>query len=702
MDDLGLDVEPAPTPACDLDALLHRLLGPEAEFRPQQREAIEAVLKDGARVLVVERTGWGKSAVYWLATRCWRDQGHGPTLIISPLLSLMRDQLRAAEKLGLRAETVNSLNPEDWKRILAALEADAVDVLLVSPERLANDEFRAEYLPAIQKSMGLFVVDEVHCISEWGHDFRPDYRRIAAIIRTLPTSVPVLGTTATANARVQDDVAEQFGANSSKIVGALARRSLRLKTLRLDDQAARLAWLAEYLPRVSGSGIVYCLTVADTERVASWLQANGIDAYAYNGRLQAEDREPLESALQRNEVKALVATVALGMGYDKPDLGFVIHYQRPGSVISYYQQVGRAGRAVDDADGILLSGREDDDIGDYFIRTAFPPANEMAEVIAEFDRVDTATISQLEPRLNIPRGRLGAIIKLLEVDGAIARDRERRGAYLRTGNPWAYDDERVERVTRLREVELEQMQAYMSHEGCLMQFLTAALDDPATEPCGRCMNCMNEPLSDDVTEETVVRAVDFLQRSNRLIEPRKRWPAGAVEELRGAIAPPNEPGWALSIAGDAGWGRRVVEARYHAHELGPDVIRAAAELIGERWDPSAGDGWWVTSIPSRRRPRFVAEAAEAVAKLLGLPYRDGVVSKTVDAPPQTQMQNSATQLRNTHGSMGVVEAPLPGPVILIDDIVDSRWTMAVAGHLLLENGSGPVYPFAFAEAGGGG
>ena len=306
MRDFGFGSQAEPTPHCDLERLLHRMLGPGAEFRHQQREAIEAVLRDGARVLLVERTGWGKSAVYWLATRCWRDQGHGPTLIISPLLSLMRDQLRAATRLGLRAETVNFMNRDDWKRILEALEADTVDVLLVSPERLANDEFRAEYLPAIQKSMGLFVVDEVHCISDWGHDFRPDYRRIAAIIRTLPGSVPVLGTTATANVRVQDDVAEQFHKSASKIVGPLARRSLRLKTLK-----------------------------------------------------------------QRNDIKALVATVALGMGYDKPDLGFVIHYQRPGSVIAYYQQAGRAGRAVHDADGILLSGREDDDIQDCFIRTAF-------------------------------------------------------------------------------------------------------------------------------------------------------------------------------------------------------------------------------------------------------------------------------------------------------------------------------------------
>jgi len=673
-------------------------LGPDAEFRPQQREAVEAVLRDGARVMLVQRTGWGKSAVYWLATRVWRDEGHGPTLIISPLLSLMRDQLRAAANLGLRAATVNSSNRDDWSRILRELEADEVDVLLISPERLANDEFRSEYLPAIQRSMGLFVVDEVHCISDWGHDFRPDYRRIASILKTLPASVPVLGTTATANARVQDDVAEQLGSAATKIVGPLARRSLRLNTLKLEDQAERLAWLAHYLQHVPGSGIVYCLTVDDTERVAGWLQANGFDARAYNGRMSTEEREPLEAALLRNEVKALVATVALGMGYDKPDLGFVVHYQRPGSVIAYYQQVGRAGRAVRDADGILLSGREDDDIQEYFIRSAFPPAEQIQQVLDTLSSVDTATVRFLETRLNIRHRRLETILKLLEVDGAVARD---RGRYFRTASPWEYDADRIEHVTHLREQEVEQMREYMEHDGCLMLFLTSALDDPNREPCGRCMNCRATPPPALVSEATVRQAVDFLQRSHRPIEPRMRWAPGAVDELGGAIGSPNEVGRALSIYGDAGWGRRVAEARNTAGSFGPDLIQAATECIRDEFHPSPTDGWWVTSIPSRRRTRLVTDAASAIADQLGLPCRDGVIAKVIDAPRQQQMENGAMQLRNAHSSMGVVEMPLPGPVILVDDIVDSRWTLTVAGHLLRTHGSGPVHPFAFAVASGG-
>lgn len=682
----------------DLDGLLRQLLGGEAEFRPHQRDAVEALLEEGARVLLVQRTGWGKSAVYWLATRVWRDEGHGPTLIISPLLSLMRDQIRAAESLGLRAATVNSANRDDWKEVLRALEADEIDVLLISPERLANDDFRRLYLPAIQGSMGLFVVDEVHCISDWGHDFRPDYRRIAAIIESLPPSMPVLGTTATANARVQHDVAAQLGAAATTIGGALGRRSLRLSTLTMKDQATRLAWLARYVPELPGSGIIYCLTVADTERVAAWLQLGGIDAHAYNGPMRPEEREPLELALRDNKVKALVATVALGMGYDKPDLGFVVHYQRPGSVISYYQQVGRAGRAVVDADGILLSGREDDEIADFFIRNAFPPEAQAQEVLDVVAGKNGATIRFLETKLNLRYGRLEMILKLLDMDGAVTRE---RGRYYRTDKRWEYDEERIARVTALRHEEVVQMRDYMSQQGCLMLFLTSALDDPNTEPCGRCMNCRGEPPPSAVEPEVVRRAISFLRRDHRPISPRKRWAPDAVVGLNGNIKPPNEPGVALAIYRDAGWGHSVSDARQTGGSLDEGLIGASAKLLADTWGPSVEGGWWVTSIPSRRRPRLVEDAARAVAERLGLPYRDDVLAVTGDVPPQAEMQNGAMQLRNAHSALEAATGALPGPVILIDDLVDSGWTLTLAGHLLRTNGSGAVHPFVFAEVTGG-
>ena len=461
------------------------MFGAGATFRDGQREAIDAVVRDGSRTLVVERTGWGKSLVYWIATRVRRDQGTGPTLIVSPLLSLMRNQIEAADRLGLRAVTINSANRDDWASIEDDLAADRIDVLFVSAQRFANEDFNARLLPGIQRSIGMFVVDEAHCISDWGHEFVPDYRRIGRLLPSLGPDVPVLGTTATANDRVVEDVAKQLGDDVVVIRGPLARDTLDLDAIPLRDQAERLAWLAEHLPAMPGAGIVYCLTVADTQRVSGWLRGRGIDARPYSADIAPEEREALEQDLLANRLKALVATVALGMGFDKPDLGFVVHYQRPGSPIAYYQQVGRAGRAVERAYGILLSGREDDAIAEYFLSTAFPPTARMQEILAALEKVDSATIRGLQAQVNLPYGQIEKALKLLEVDGAVAKD---RGRFVRTAMPWEQDEAWVAAVLEARRRELASMQAYVDTTDCRMEFLGRLLNDPAAGPCGHCAN----------------------------------------------------------------------------------------------------------------------------------------------------------------------------------------------------------------------
>ena len=621
------------TPDIDTDDLpqrhLETMLGPAATFRAGQREAIEAIASDGERALVVQRTGWGKSLVYWIGTRLRRDEGHGPTLIISPLLALMRNQIAMAERLGVRAATINSGNQAEWDDVQAGLAADAIDVLLISPERLANERFTRDVLPSIRGSIGLFVVDEAHCISDWGHDFRPDYRRIGRILRTLDRRVPVLATTATANDRVVADIVEQLGEGVRVFRGPLTRDSLKLDAITLGDQAERLAWLAEVLPGLPGSGIVYCLTVADTQRVATFLTTQGIDARAYNASLTTEEREALEDALIANEMKALVATVALGMGFDKPDLGFVVHYQRPGSAIAYYQQVGRAGRAVESAYGVLLSGREDDDIAEWFMKTAFPPTVHMQAILTALEGVDSMSASGIERKVNLPKGQIAQALKLLELDGAVARDGSR---YLRTPNPWQQDEERIERVLAARRLELGQMQAYMRHDGCYMEFLARLLDDPAAAPCGRCSNDVGRGLPREVDADRVVAAISFLKRDLRTIKPRLMWPADAVPGLSGRISPPNEIGCALCVYGDAGWGRAVQRGKNVDGAFSGELVVASARAIRDRWRPQPAPEW-VTAMPSTAQRGIVDRFARSLASELHLPYVE-CLSVLDGAPPQ--------------------------------------------------------------------
>ena len=496
-----------------LTIALRTLTGrPDASFRDGQREAIEALVDHRARVLVVQRTGWGKSAVYFLSTHLLRQQGLGPTLLISPLLALMRNQIEAAERLGLRCMTINSSTSTTIGELRSRLHDDAVDLLLVSPERLANPEFAEVIMPMVGSRPGLIVIDEVHCISDWGHDFRPDYRRIGRLVDRLAGSqVPILGCTATANDRVVSDVGAQLGAELTTFRGPLRREGLALSTIRLDRQAERLAWLAEAIPDLDGSGIVYCLTVRDVQNVADWLTSRGIAAEAYYGDLGDEFRLEAERKLQTNELKVLVATTALGMGYDKPDLSFVIHFQSPGSPVAYYQQVGRAGRALERSRGVLLRGLEDEDIQNYFIERAFAADYIVNDVLKAFERFDGPVPAlRVQNMVNVSWGTLELVLKQLDVDGALRRTSGQ--TYERTLQPWDYPTARVEQVTTARRREQQAMIDYFTTRECRMRFLANLLDDPADESCGLCDNCRGDSDQRELQVELVAEAERFLRK----------------------------------------------------------------------------------------------------------------------------------------------------------------------------------------------
>ncbi|MCY4287088.1 MAG: RecQ family ATP-dependent DNA helicase [Aestuariivita sp.] len=686
----------------DALGLLRVAMDDEAvDFREGQWEAIDALVNRRERLLVVQRTGWGKSSVYFIATRILRDGGRGPTLIVSPLLALMRNQVEAADRLGIRALTINSTNREIWPEQQRAIRDDVADALLISPERLANDDFVENVLLPIAKRVGLLVVDEAHCISDWGHDFRPDYRRLVNVLQRIPENVPILGTTATANNRVVADVQAQLGDIGIQR-GTLMRQTLALQTLRLPSQAARLAWLAEHVGSLPRTGIIYTLTKRDADQVAHWLQEHGVSARAYYSGVTSNDfkdsdayRQHLEGQLLKNEIKALVATTALGMGYDKPDLGFVVHYQAPSSIVAYYQQVGRAGRGIEYAAGILMSGDEDGNIHEYFRRSAFPKEQWVIAILEALEESDGLSVPQLEEEVNLRRGQIEQVLKFLSVE-LPAPTIKSGSRWQRTPVSYRMDHERVRRLTEKRQTEWEEVHDYIDEEGCLMEFLAEALDDVDPRPCGKCASCLGRPIVEpSFTLATAITAARFLRHSELPLECKKQVARDAFAEydFRGNMPDElrAETGRILSRWGDAGWGQLVTDDKL-AGRFRDELVDAVMEMLNDRWQPTPPPEW-VTCVPSRNQPDLVPNFARRLADALGLPF-EPIVAKMKDNDPQKAQQNRFHQCRNLDGVFAI-EGPIPeGSVLLVDDVVDSSWTLTVIAALLRQSGCGPVWPLA--------
>jgi ATP-dependent DNA helicase RecQ len=669
---------------------LRALAGDHARLRDDQWTAIEALVADRSRALVVQRTGWGKSAVYFVATALLRARGAGPTVIVSPLLALMRNQVEAAERAGIHARTINSANIEDWDQIYAEVADGAADVLLVSPERLNNPSFRDQVLPKLSAAAGLLVIDEAHCISDWGHDFRPDYRRIRTLLDDLPPGVPVLATTATANARVTQDIAEQLGGHTLVLRGTLERDSLRLAVLTLPTAHQRLGWLAARLADLPGSGIIYTLTVAAAYEAAAFLREQGFEVAAYSGKDDVSERTSAEQALIENRVKALVATSALGMGFDKPDLGFVVHLGAPQSPVAYYQQIGRAGRAVQSAEVILLPGREDKDIWAYFASLAFPPERQVRATLATLSEAGgTMSTAALETHVDLSRGRLEQMLKVLDVDGAVKRV---TGGWVATGSPWSYEAERYERVSAERAREQDAMLGYLATDACRMEYLRQQLDDPEATPCGRCDNCTGKHWPADVPEASSGAARDRLLRPGVEVEPRRMWPSG-LTEAKGKIAAglQAEPGRALGRLTDLGWGSTLRTLFAGPDEPArPELLDAIVKVLAA-WDWVQRPAGIVT-MASLTRPVLIGSLGERIAAIGRMPYL-GTVSYRGDGPGPRR-HNSAQRVRSLWDAFEVPE--VSGPVLLVDDRIESGWTMTVAAKLLRESGATAVLPLALA------
>lgn len=682
---------------------------PDATFREGQWEAIHALVEDRKKLLVVQRTGWGKSSVYFVSTKLLREKGYGPTIIISPLLALMRNQLNAAQRLGVHAVTLNSANEADWDQIGQQITADTIDCLLISPERLANEDFYNTMFMAMADRIGLLVVDEAHCISDWGHDFRPDYRRILNILQRMPPNMPVLGTTATANDRVINDITSQLG-DLEVQRGPLARQSLALQTVTGLDRSRRLIWLSQVIKKQPRSGIVYVLTKRDARQVSAWLIQQGIDSAAYYKGVQKSGfddsnqyREYLEAQLLSNDLKVLVATTALGMGYDKPDLSFVIHFQAPGSIVGYYQQVGRAGRGISHAVGVLLSGREDEKIHTFFRRSAFPTERQVKAVLEALERFDGLTLRGMMEVINLRKGQIEKVLKLLSVENPSPVLKEGSRWY-RTSVPFRMDHDRIEHLTGQRETEWQEVQDYLAYDGCLMDYLRRSLDDPSSGPCGKCANCVDHPiLKAEVTQQALIEASLFLRHSELPLKPKVQVAANAFpiygfkgnlpEELRA------ETGRILSRWGDGGWAELVEEGKAQG-QFSDELVDAMADMIQYRWELEH-EPVWICAVPSLIHTHLVPEFAARLGQRLGLPFFD-VVTKSIQNEQQKYQQNRFHQCKNLDGAFSIAPDLPEGPVLLFDDVVDSGWTMTVVAALLRQQGANHVYPIALASSATGG
>ena len=675
---------------CEAEEIIKQLYGNDAVFREGQYEAIEATMMHN-RSLVVQKTGWGKSLVYFACTKLLRKRGRGVTMVVSPLLVLMQNQIEAAEKMGLICDSLNSSTKERRDNILNSLKRNELDLILVTPETLFREDVQRS-LPQI--NIGLFVIDEAHCISDWGHDFRLQYGDLKKVIASLPSNVPVLATTATANDRVVADLQQQLGGDVYISRGPLTRESLSIQVVPLENRNERYAWILQSITKLPGSGIIYCLTQRDCDYLAAFLQDNGVTAKAYYSRGGDEGEainQDIEERFRNNQIKAVVATIKLGMGYDKGDIAFVIHFQMPQNIVSYYQQIGRAGRNIPRAYTFLMGGKEDQDIINYFIRTAFPTEEEMNQIMGYVLKEEGISGYQLQTRLNIRSARLDKALAFLCHDGFVIKEGSK---YYATPKTYVYNKAHYDAVSAIREAEMQRMKELMTTKECYSKFIAHSLDDHSAKDCGHCANCLGkEIVSTEVQPHFLDLATQFLEQLIIPIEPRKQWAASTVT-TRTRIRYINQVGFALAKYGESGYGALVKENKYQNKSFCDELVGKSARELSSLVKEKQID--CICCVPSLRS-NLVMDFTRRLADTLKLPFCDLLVKQ--HAQQQKEMENSAYQCANAFTSFSVKEGvEVPKRILLVDDIVDSKWTLTVCGYRLMEQGCQEVYPFALADS----
>ena len=652
------------------------------QFHDLQWQVIENLLA-GRRVLFIEKTGFGKSLCFQFPA----TQLDGVTIVFSPLIALMRDQVRSMQDKGIRAAAINSNQEDDENAtIITNAQNNQLDILYIAPERMEN---AAWITAAREMKIAMVVIDEAHCISMWGQSFRPNYRRIVNLVRLLPRNFPVLATTATATPRVQEDIIEQVGTDLIPIRGQLMRSNIRLFVVHVESEDEKFFWLAEYLPKLKKTGIVYTGTQANTDIFSNWLQFLKFNSAAYSGRLDAESRMRIETDFINNKYDCVVSTNALGMGIDKPDIRFIIHTQVPQSPIHYYQEIGRAGRDGQEAFAILLyNAKEDRELPQSFVDGSKPPIKMYNKVI-EVTKRELLGLNDIIRRTNLKKTHVEIILSDLMDQGIINQQIIRNSKkYFFNPDAPALDLTAFETLRNAQNQELERMLEYTGISSCRMQYLCNYLGDERQGACGVCDNDARQHMRVVATEAMKQQLQEFRETFFPVLE---------VETTKSKIV----NGVAASYYGVSNVGAALRHSKYEGGGDFPDwLLRLTLKAFRKYYGNTKFD--LILYVPPTESGDLVKNFAEKISRTLGIPISHKLV-KTAETSPQKVFQSGISKKDNVHGKFAYqTPAEIAGKsILLIDDIFDSGYTIKEIGQYLTNIGAATIAPLVIARTVGG-
>lgn len=649
-------------------------------FYDEQWEAIDKLLK-GQRILMIQRTGFGKSLVFQFSAILL----NGTTVIFSPLIALMREQVNRLKELGLPAAYINStLTPEEKQEALQNAEKGKYKLLYIAPERQEDEEWQK----VVQRMrLGMVVVDEAHCISTWGHDFRPSYRRIVNVVKQLQTDFPVLACTATATIKVQQDIEVQFDNSRLTVLrGNLSRPNFALKVIHCEKQEDKMAGVLQIVSSLKGTGVIYCGTQAETEIYSKWLDFNGIKVTNYNAGLEDETRKRIEIDFVNDVYKCVVSTNALGMGMDKPNLRFVIHTQIPASPLHYYQEIGRAGRDGFDTQVILFYTPEDDELPQSFIKNN-KPAIKYYHRLIEILQTESLGLHGIIRKINRKQTAVNVILADLIDQGIVIKNNNGKSPrYELKFNAPQLITHGFEELRNAKLADYEHMKGYMATKSCRMGYLQNYLGDRVTSSCGKCDNDLGKNYIVKATAAELIKIQEFRESYFPVLE---------VENKTCILI----DGVAASWYGVTNVGTMMHACKYeHGGDFPDYLLRLTLKAFRSHFKNMNFDV--VMYVPPTISGELVKNFAEKIARTLRFEFSNGIV-KTRVTEAQKVFESAIGKKENLKDAFTVQTNVRGKKILLIDDIFDSGSTIKEIADMLKHHGAELVAPLVIAKTVGG-